>query len=57
VPRFFDPHDALSAAQAIGATLADPAAGARGPAHAARFTWAAAAEGTWSAYERACTSR
>jgi glycosyltransferase involved in cell wall biosynthesis len=57
VPRFFDPHDPAAAAQAIGATLADPRAGARGPARAARFTWAAAADGTWSAYQRACASR
>jgi glycosyltransferase involved in cell wall biosynthesis len=57
VPRFFDPHDPAAAAQAIRATLADPQAGARGPAHAARFTWAAAAKGTWSAYERACALR
>ncbi|HEX7300718.1 MAG TPA: glycosyltransferase family 1 protein [Solirubrobacteraceae bacterium] len=57
VPRYFDPHDAGAAAEAVRATLADPASGARGPARAARFTWAAAAEGTWEAYERACTSR
>jgi glycosyltransferase involved in cell wall biosynthesis len=57
VPRFFDPHDPAAAAQAIGATLADPQAGATGPVHAARFTWDAAAKGTWSAYERACASR
>jgi glycosyltransferase involved in cell wall biosynthesis len=57
VPRFFDPHDPAAAARAIGATLADPQAGAGGPAHAAHFTWAVAAEGTWSAYERACASR
>jgi glycosyltransferase involved in cell wall biosynthesis len=56
VPRFFDPYDTDAAAKAIRATLADPSAGARGPARAARFTWAAAAEGTWSAYQRACTS-
>jgi glycosyltransferase involved in cell wall biosynthesis len=57
VPRFFDPHDPAAAAQAIRDTLADPSAGARGPARAAGFTWATAAEGTWSAYQRACTSR
>lgn len=57
VPRFFDPHAPPAAAEAIRATIADPAAGADGPVRAAGFTWAAAAEGTWSAYERACTSR
>jgi glycosyltransferase involved in cell wall biosynthesis len=57
VPRFFDPHDPATAAQAIRATLDDPTAGARGPERAAGFTWARAAEGTWSAYERACTLR
>jgi glycosyltransferase involved in cell wall biosynthesis len=57
VPRFFDPHDPAAAGHAIRATLDDPAAGARGPARAALFTWAAAAEGTWSAYQRACASR
>ena len=57
VPRYFDPHDPTSAAQAIRATLDDPQAGARGPARAARFTWAAAARDTWSAYQKACASR
>jgi glycosyltransferase involved in cell wall biosynthesis len=57
VPRYFDPHDPAAATQAIAATLADPQAGARGPARAARFTWAASADATWSAYERACASR
>jgi glycosyltransferase involved in cell wall biosynthesis len=56
VPRFFDPHSPEAAAEAIVAILADPAAGAEGPAHAARFTWANAAEGTWEAYERVCAS-
>jgi glycosyltransferase involved in cell wall biosynthesis len=57
VPRYFDPHAPQAAAQAIRDTLADPRAGDAGPARAARFTWAAAADGTWQAYERACTSR
>jgi glycosyltransferase involved in cell wall biosynthesis len=57
VPRYFDPHAPGAAADAIRATLGDEQAGAAGPARAARFTWAAAAEGTWAAYERACTSR
>jgi glycosyltransferase involved in cell wall biosynthesis len=57
VPRYFDPHAPIAAADAIRATLADADAGEPGPARAARFTWAAAAEGTWEAYEHACTSR
>jgi glycosyltransferase involved in cell wall biosynthesis len=57
VPRYFDPHSPDSAADAVRAALADPALGTRGPARAARFTWSAAAAGTWSSYERAWTSR
>jgi glycosyltransferase involved in cell wall biosynthesis len=53
VPRYFDPRSPEQAANAIAAVLADPQAGAAGPARAAQFTWEAAAEGTWAAYERA----
>jgi glycosyltransferase involved in cell wall biosynthesis len=53
VPRYFDPRSPEAAAAAITATLADPQAGRDGPARAARFTWKAAAERTWAAYERA----
>ncbi len=57
--RTFGPDDPAGAAAAIAAALGDPGAvAADGPAWAARFTWAAAAAGTWQAYERAlrCTS-
>jgi glycosyltransferase involved in cell wall biosynthesis len=53
LPHYFDPHDPGDAAGAIAAAMADGIAAARGPAHAAAFTWAAAARGTYSAYERA----
>jgi glycosyltransferase involved in cell wall biosynthesis len=57
VPRYFDPRSPEAAAAAITATLADPEAGRDGPARAASFTWKAAAEGTWGAYERARSAR
>lgn len=50
---FFDPYSPAAAAEAIRAALAEPSIGARGPARAARFTWEAAARGTFGAYERA----
>jgi glycosyltransferase involved in cell wall biosynthesis len=53
LPCFFDPHSPAGAAAAIRAALADPARGARGPAHAALFSWERAAQGTYAAYERA----
>jgi glycosyltransferase involved in cell wall biosynthesis len=57
LPRYFDPHDADDAARAVGAALAlrrdDPAA----PAWAARFSWDAAADGTYESYERTLTGR
>jgi glycosyltransferase involved in cell wall biosynthesis len=54
VPRFFDPDRPEEAAEAIAKAMGDgdtraPAARAQ----AARFTWDAAAAGTWTAYERA----
>jgi len=51
VPRYFDPHDPSGAARAIAAALDSAADGGR--ERAARFTWEAAAHGTWAAYERA----
>ena len=57
--RTFDPDDAAGAATAIAAAMGERAKTAvDGPAWAARFTWEAAAQGTWEAYERAlrCTS-
>lgn len=57
LPHWFDPHDAGSAAAAIAAALADTTTAQRGPAHAARFSWAANARGTHAAYERALAVR
>jgi glycosyltransferase involved in cell wall biosynthesis len=51
LPRFFDPDDVSGAARAIQGCLDGPRAG--GAAWAARFTWEAAAQGTWQAYDRA----
>jgi glycosyltransferase involved in cell wall biosynthesis len=53
LPCFFDPHSAAGAAAAIRAAVGDPARAARGPAHAALFSWERAAHGTYAAYERA----
>jgi glycosyltransferase involved in cell wall biosynthesis len=51
VPHYFDPHDPRDAARAIEAGLDSRRDGGR--ERAARFTWEAAAHGTWAAYERA----
>jgi glycosyltransferase involved in cell wall biosynthesis len=53
LPVFFDPHSPEDAARAIRLALSDNARAAMGPAHAAHFTWERAAQGTYSAYERA----
>ena len=54
LPRWFDPDDPAGAASAIAGALEDPGdVAAAGPAWAGRFTWEAAAAGTWAAYERA----
>jgi glycosyltransferase involved in cell wall biosynthesis len=53
LPHYFDPRDPAAAVGAVRAALVDDVAAERGPAHAARFTWAAAARGTHEAYERA----
>jgi glycosyltransferase involved in cell wall biosynthesis len=53
LPVFFDPHEPDDAARAIRRALRDKARAAMGPAHAALFTWERAAQGTYSAYERA----
>jgi glycosyltransferase involved in cell wall biosynthesis len=54
LPRWFDADDPAAAAAAIVAALEDPGdVVTAGPAWAARFTWEAAARGTWTAYERA----
>jgi glycosyltransferase involved in cell wall biosynthesis len=52
LPHYFDPHDPADAARAIGAALADTDTATLGPAHAARFTWRAAARETFGVYER-----
>jgi glycosyltransferase involved in cell wall biosynthesis len=57
LPFWFDPHDPGSAAAAIRAALDDSERGSAGPEWAARYTWRAAAEGTWDAYERVLSRR
>ncbi len=52
LPHYFDPHDHVDAARAIREALADRGTRARGPIHAARFTWSAAARATHEVYER-----
>jgi glycosyltransferase involved in cell wall biosynthesis len=52
-PHYFDPHDVVDATRAIIAAMADTETARRGPAHAAKFTWAAAANATYEVYERA----
>jgi glycosyltransferase involved in cell wall biosynthesis len=51
--HYFDPHSPLDGARAIRLALADTDARRLGPAHAGRFSWAAAARGTFTVYERA----
>jgi glycosyltransferase involved in cell wall biosynthesis len=51
--RYFDPDDPGAAAAAVLAAAGDAEAGKRGREWAARFTWGAAARGTYAAYERA----
>ncbi len=54
LPRWFDPHDPAACARAIGEALSDgERVRAAGPAHAARFSWSAAARATHEVYERA----
>jgi glycosyltransferase involved in cell wall biosynthesis len=57
LPRYFDPRDPESAAQALCSALAGPRDDPAGRAWAARFTWEAAARGTFAAYERAVAAR
>jgi glycosyltransferase involved in cell wall biosynthesis len=56
-PAYFDPDDAAGAAAAIERAMADTEAAKRGPERAARFTWAATAQRTLEAYERALAGR
>jgi glycosyltransferase involved in cell wall biosynthesis len=53
LPHYFDPLDPADAARAIGAALRDTDAARLGPAHAAQFSWSAAAEATYEVYGRA----
>jgi len=55
LPRYFDPRDGRSAAAAIRGALADPPLAEEARAQAGRFSWAAAARGTYNVYERALT--
>jgi glycosyltransferase involved in cell wall biosynthesis len=50
---FFSPDDPAGAATAVLAAMADGDATRRGREWAGRFTWEAAAHGTFAAYERA----
>jgi glycosyltransferase involved in cell wall biosynthesis len=52
LPHYFDPHDPADASHAIQAALVDTDASRLGPAHAACFTWSAAAQATGEVYER-----
>jgi alpha-1,3-rhamnosyl/mannosyltransferase len=54
--HFFDPHDPAAAAAAITAAMLDPDISWRGPEHAARFTWEAAAHATHDVYQRALSA-
>jgi len=53
IPHFFDSHDPRACARAIDAALHDERACTLGPAHAAQFTWSAAARATREVYEQA----
>ncbi len=56
-PTYFDPRDPSDAARAIKALLADPPDREAGRRWAKRYTWSAAAEATWSVYDRAVARR
>jgi glycosyltransferase involved in cell wall biosynthesis len=57
LPHYFPLDDPPATAAAILAAMADREAARRGPERAGRFSWEAAAHGTYEAYERAlCTS-
>ena len=56
VPRYFDSDDPTDVARAIGALLDAPGDTARSLAQAGRFSWPAAAQGTYEAYERALST-
>jgi glycosyltransferase involved in cell wall biosynthesis len=52
LPRYFDPDDPGGAAATIEEALASPRPLPGAREWAARFTWEAAAQGTWEAYDR-----
>jgi glycosyltransferase involved in cell wall biosynthesis len=56
-PAYFAPQDPAAAARAVTAALAAPHDVAAALAWAGRFTWEAAARGTFEAYERALAAR
>jgi glycosyltransferase involved in cell wall biosynthesis len=56
-PRWFDPRDPVGAARAVAEALEQPGDDPAAVTWAGRFTWAAAAERTYEAYELALTSR
>jgi glycosyltransferase involved in cell wall biosynthesis len=53
LPRYFDADDVADVARAVATALDQPHDSPAGKAWAARFTWEAAAHGTFEAYERA----
>jgi glycosyltransferase involved in cell wall biosynthesis len=53
VAHYFPLDDPAAAAAAIVAAMDDGTAARRGPARATKFSWEAAARGTYAAYERA----
>jgi glycosyltransferase involved in cell wall biosynthesis len=57
VAHYFNPRDPKDAARAIRDALADDSPRERRTARAARFTWPAAAQATFEAYERALAWR
>ena len=57
LPHYFDPHDPVDGARAIREALRDTDAVNRGPMHAERFTWSAAARATYEVYERVLVER
>jgi glycosyltransferase involved in cell wall biosynthesis len=57
VPRYFPPHDPAAAAAGIVAAMDDPSLPEAGRRQAARFSWSAAADGTFAVYERALARR
>ena len=52
LPCFFDPDDPVDAARAVTKALALPRPLPGAAEWAARFSWEAAAEGTWAVYDR-----